>query len=115
MCCRDLNNKIKTTDRYIDQFLPFRMIKEVSQFLQFVLPDEENRKINILKKEKLKELYKQMFQQQEIVLFKDAMKKLSDEAERQTGLKFKIEKESMKDEVVETEKVPEKPAKKLST
>ena len=24
--CKDLDNKIKTTDRYIDQFLPFRMI-----------------------------------------------------------------------------------------
>ena len=39
-CCKDLDNKIKTTDRYIDQFLPFRMIKEVSSFMEFLLPEE---------------------------------------------------------------------------
>ena len=64
------------------------MIKEVSQFLEFILPEEQGRQVNILKKEKLKELYKQMFQQQEMIMFKDAMKKLSDEAERQTGFTF---------------------------
>ena len=38
--CSDLNNRIKTTDRYIDQFLPFRMIKEVGSFMEFLLPEE---------------------------------------------------------------------------
>ena len=45
--CRDIDNKIKTTDRYIDQFLPFRMIKEVSSFIEFLMPNEQI-KIRIL-------------------------------------------------------------------
>ena len=40
-CCRDIDNKLKTTDRYIDQFLPFRMIKEVSSFMEFLLPEDQ--------------------------------------------------------------------------
>ena len=38
--CQDLKNTIKTTDRYIDQFLPFRMIKEVSSFMEFLMDDQ---------------------------------------------------------------------------
>ena len=41
----DVNNKLRTTDRYIDQFLPFRMIKEVSHFMEYLLPDDMARKI----------------------------------------------------------------------
>jgi len=55
--CQDLNNKILTTDRYIDQFLPFRMIKEVSSFLEFLLPQDQAKKIEIMRKEKIKHLY----------------------------------------------------------
>ena len=79
-CCKDLDNKIKTTDRYIDQFLPFRMIKEVSSFMEFLLPEEQAMKIKILKKEKIKELYHKMFNLEEVAGFKDAMKKLQREA-----------------------------------
>lgn len=38
--CKDLKNTIKTTDRYIDQFLPFRMIKEVSSFMEFLMDNQ---------------------------------------------------------------------------
>ena len=55
--CRDLNNKLKTTDRYIDQFLPFRMIKEVSHFFEYLMPAELSKKIEVLRKEKIKDLY----------------------------------------------------------
>jgi hypothetical protein len=36
----DLKNLIMTTDVYIDKFLPFRLNKEMSGFLQFVLDEE---------------------------------------------------------------------------
>ena len=36
----DLKNLIMTTDVYIDKFLPFRLNKEMSNFLQFVVPEE---------------------------------------------------------------------------
>ena len=65
--CKDLDNKIKTTDRYIDQFLPFRMIKEVSSFMEFLLPEEQAIQIKILKKEKIKMLYNRMFELDEVV------------------------------------------------
>lgn len=55
--CRDLNNKLKTTDRYIDQFLPFRMIKEVSHFFEYLMPAELSKRIEVLRKEKIKDLY----------------------------------------------------------
>ena len=82
-CCKDLDNKIKTTDRYIDQFLPFRMIKEVSSFMEFLLDEDQALKIKVLKKEKIKELYHRMFKLDEVVEFKSAMKKLQNEAEQQ--------------------------------
>ena len=65
--CSDLDNKIKTTDRYIDQFLPFHMIKEVSSFMEFLLPEEQAIQIKILKKEKIKMLYNRMFELDEVV------------------------------------------------
>jgi len=43
-------------------------------------------KINILKKEKMKELYKRMFQLDEVVEFKSAMKTLESQAMVETGL-----------------------------
>ena len=75
-CCKDLDNKIKTTDRYIDQFLPFRMIKEVSSFMEYILPEEQALKIKVLKDTKMKELYNRMFMLEECIEFKEAMKKL---------------------------------------
>jgi chromosome segregation ATPase len=36
----DLKNLIMTTDCYIDKFLPFRMNKEMANFLQFVLEED---------------------------------------------------------------------------
>ena len=81
-CCKDLDNKIKTTDRYIDQFLPFRMIKEVASFMRFLMPSEQYDKIEILKKEKIKELYSRIFEHEEVVAFKEAMKTVQEEASK---------------------------------
>lgn len=61
---------MRTTDRYIDQFLPFRLIKEVSSFMEFLLDEDQVLKIQVLKKEKIKELYKRMFKLNEIIEFK---------------------------------------------
>lgn len=69
-----------TTDRYIDQFLPFRMIKEVSSFVEFLLPEEQAITIKVLKDTKMKELYNRMFMLEEVIEFKDAMKKLEQNA-----------------------------------
>ena len=69
----DVNNKLRTTDRYIDQFLPFRMIKEVSHFMEYLLPDDMARKIQALKHEKIKELYTHIFDANEVIEFKVAI------------------------------------------
>ena len=52
------------------------MIKEVSSFMEFLLPEEQVIQIRILKKEKVKQLYNRMFELDEVVEFKSAMKKL---------------------------------------
>lgn len=78
--CRDLNNKIRTTDRYIDQFLPFRMIKEVSHFMEYLFPAEMSKKIECLRKEKIKDLYTRIFESADVIEFKNAMSRLTTEA-----------------------------------
>ena len=78
--CRDLNNKIRTTDRYIDQFLPFRMTKEVSNFFEYLMPAEMSKSIEAFRKEKVKDLYNRIFESADVIEFKDAMERLTTEA-----------------------------------
>jgi hypothetical protein len=49
----DLKNLMMTTDVYIDKFLPFKMNKEMSSFLQYVMSEEQMRKLKIVEKQKL--------------------------------------------------------------
>ena len=37
---KDLQNNLKTTDTFVDKFLPFRLFKENSAFLQQVMPED---------------------------------------------------------------------------
>ena len=52
------------------------MIKEVSSFMEFLLPEDQAMQIKVLKKEKIKTLYNRMFELDEVAGFKVAMKKL---------------------------------------
>ena len=52
------------------------MIKEVSSFMEFLLDEDQALKIQVLRKEKIKELYNKMFNLDEVIEFKVAMKKL---------------------------------------
>lgn len=72
----DLKNLMCTTDAYIEKFLPFRINKELGNYLQFVLDESQMRKIKILEKEKLQELYRQIIKDEEQPSFKTKMIKL---------------------------------------
>ena len=52
------------------------MIKEVSSFMEFLLDEDQALKIQILRTEKIKELYNKMFNLDEVIEYKVAMKKL---------------------------------------
>lgn len=56
------------------------MIKEVSSFMEYLLPEEQALQIKVLKDTKMKELYNRMFMLEETIEFKDAMKKLEKNA-----------------------------------
>ena len=75
----DLQNTIKTTDTFIDKFLPFRMFKELSSFLQLVLPEEMVRKVRLLETTKVKELYALLIKDEEMADFKKKMTELQEE------------------------------------
>lgn len=61
------------------------MVKEVSQFMQYLLPADMARKIELLRKEKIKSLYGNIFESNEVIEFKDAMEKLENEAKSQVS------------------------------
>lgn len=56
----DLRNQIDTTDTYIENYLPFRTLKEVSQLLENSFDRSVNHKIKAFEAERIKELYARM-------------------------------------------------------
>ena len=67
---KDLQNSLKTTDTFIDKFLPFRMFKDNCEFLGKVLPEENAMKVKIMEKKKIKELYALLINDAELANFK---------------------------------------------
>ena len=53
----DLVNALKTTDTFIDKFLPFRLFKEMSVFLEEVMDKESVRQLKRMERGKMKALY----------------------------------------------------------
>ena len=58
----DLRKQIDTTDTYIENYLPFRTLKEVSQLLENSFDRSVNHKIKAFEAERIKELYARMIQ-----------------------------------------------------
>lgn len=56
------------------------MVKEVAQFMEYLLPPDMAKKIHLLKKEKIKSLYNNIFDTHEVIEFKQAMEQIESEA-----------------------------------
>ena len=82
----DLVNALKTTDTFIDKFLPFRLFKEMSVFLEEVMDKESVRQLKRMERGKMKTLYEQLFLKDEEV--PDFKKKMND---LQNELGFRVE------------------------
>ena len=82
----DLVNALKTTDTFIDKFLPFRLFKEMSVFLEEVMDKESVRQLKRMERGKMKALYDQLFLKDEEI--PDFKKKMND---LQSELGFRVE------------------------
>ena len=72
-----------TTDEYVDKFIPFRISKEISKFLQSVLSDYDDivLKAKVYERSKLKDLYSYLCKQTNYdtkVLFQENMTNLKE-------------------------------------
>ena len=67
---------MKTTDTFVDKFLPFRLFKENSAFLQQVMPKEQAKFIRQFEAKRIKELYTHLIKDEEIADFKKKMMQL---------------------------------------
>ena len=56
----DLRNQIDTTDTYIENYLPFRTLKEITNLLEQSFDRPVYNKINKYSAERIKELYASM-------------------------------------------------------
>lgn len=72
----DLKNLMMTTDVYIEKFLPFRINKEMSAFLQFVMSEEQMNKLKVIEKQKQRDMYRSLIKEEQTIHFKTQMMQL---------------------------------------